>query len=102
MDGACSYDVFVHICAEDTDRYLSELSRVLRPGATAVIHHAGTYPTEAAAASGYRSEVDASRFAEMATVRSLLVESQDTDLAHKPGDVITVLRQPPENGRSSG
>jgi ubiquinone/menaquinone biosynthesis C-methylase UbiE len=39
VDAAFSYDVFVHLQHWDIYNYLTELSRVLRPGGKAVIHH---------------------------------------------------------------
>lgn len=40
VDLVWSFDSFVHIAAPDIERYLVEIQRVLRPGGTAVIHHA--------------------------------------------------------------
>jgi SAM-dependent methyltransferase len=39
IDGAFSYDVFVHLQHWDIYNYLTELNRVLKPGGKAVIHH---------------------------------------------------------------
>jgi len=41
IDFVWSYDSFVHIEREAIQSYFHELSRVLRPGGVAVIHHAG-------------------------------------------------------------
>ena len=41
VDFVWSYDCFVHIGPEDTAGYLRDIRRVLKPGAEAVIHHAG-------------------------------------------------------------
>jgi len=41
VDFAWSYDSFVHMERDTIGAYLRELARVLRPGGTAVIHHAG-------------------------------------------------------------
>lgn len=41
VDFVWSYDCFVHIGPEDTAGYLADIRRVLKPGAQAVIHHAG-------------------------------------------------------------
>jgi ubiquinone/menaquinone biosynthesis C-methylase UbiE len=35
------FDVFVHISPDDQQGYMAEFARVMRPGAKAVIHHAG-------------------------------------------------------------
>lgn len=43
IDAAFSYDVFVHLSPWTTYAYLEELSRVLRPGGKAIIHHAHTF-----------------------------------------------------------
>jgi len=39
IDGVWSFDVFVHINRADVARYVEEFSRVMRKGATGVIHH---------------------------------------------------------------
>lgn len=41
VDFIWSFDVFVHILPEDQRSYMREFARVMRPGAKAVIHHAG-------------------------------------------------------------
>src|SRR4051794_15921221 len=43
VDVVWSYDVFVHVNPEDTERYLEEIGRVLRVGGLAIVHHSGTY-----------------------------------------------------------
>ena len=40
LDLVFSYDVFVHIALEDTVAYVNEIARVLKPGGTAILHHA--------------------------------------------------------------
>lgn len=41
VDLVWSFDSFVHIAPADIRGYLQEMSRVLKPGGTVVIHHAG-------------------------------------------------------------
>lgn len=43
IDLVWSFDSFVHIAATDIEQYLVEIHRVLRPGGTAVIHHANRW-----------------------------------------------------------
>jgi SAM-dependent methyltransferase len=45
VDLVWSFDGFVHIAAADIEQYLVEIHRVLRPGGTAVIHHANRWHT---------------------------------------------------------
>ena len=40
VDLVFSYDVFVHIALEDTVAYIGEITRVLRDGGVAIVHHA--------------------------------------------------------------
>ena len=40
VDIVFSYDVFVHIALEETVSYVSEMTRVLRDGGIAIVHHA--------------------------------------------------------------
>src|SRR5690606_14773170 len=57
IDGVWSYDVFVHVNPADTSRYLRALSRIMKPSATAVIHHCGEYASEKIAREGFRAHV---------------------------------------------
>lgn len=41
VDAVWSFDVFVHLSANDVAGYLGEIARVLRPGGVATVHHAG-------------------------------------------------------------
>jgi ubiquinone/menaquinone biosynthesis C-methylase UbiE len=59
IDAIWSFDVFVHINPNDTDRYLSEFKRVLVPGGIAVIHH----PKDGGLHGGCRSRMTARLFA---------------------------------------
>ena len=40
VDRVWSFDVFVHTLAEDIEPYVAEITRVLKPGGRAIIHHA--------------------------------------------------------------
>ena len=94
IDAVWSYDAFVHIHATDTDRYLAEIARVLRPGGIAVVHHAGTYVADAAARRALRSYMNAAFFAALGARRGLELVEQDDRHPHMPGDVISILRRP--------
>ena len=93
IDSVWSYDAFVHINPTDTDHYLGELARVLRPGGTGVIHHSGTYADADAARRALRSHVTAEFFAELVRRRGLELVEQDTQTPHMPGDVISIFRK---------
>lgn len=58
IDFIWSFDVFVHISPADTESYLKEFRRVLRPGGCAVIHH----PKRGRSEGGFRSGVTAELF----------------------------------------
>lgn len=93
LDAVWSYDVFVHINPTDIERYLAELSRILKRGGVAVVHHAGEYASEKAATEGFRSHMDATFFAHLAAKYGLSIVEQDHTLPHMPGDVISVIRK---------
>jgi ubiquinone/menaquinone biosynthesis C-methylase UbiE len=97
VDGIWSFDVFVHVAPSDIASYLSEIGRVLRPGAVALIHHSGRPRPDRSGREGWRSPMSARLFAGLARRRDLTVERQfqrwgrGFDVAHY-GDLITVLR----------
>ena len=76
VDGVWSFDVFVHIAPPDVDAYVAEISRVLRPGGRAVIHHAKAGRAQGAADVGQRSNMTAAQFAEMVAKRGLTLIDQ--------------------------
>jgi SAM-dependent methyltransferase len=93
LDAVWSYDVFVHINPTDIERYLAELSRILKLGGVAVIHHAGEYASQRTATEGFRSHMNAAFFAHLVGKHGLNVVEQDQTLPHIPGDVISVVRR---------
>lgn len=61
VDGVWSFDVFVHLDAATTESYISEIRRVLRPGAKALIHSGkggGTF-------GGWRSRMTSAQMREI-------------------------------------
>jgi SAM-dependent methyltransferase len=101
VDAVWSFDVFVHVGPVDQAGYLSEIARVLRPGAVAAIHHAdGRNRGMAPSRHGWRAPMTAELFATLARERGLAVErvvrtwggGRHSLAAY--GDVITVLRRP--------
>ena len=94
IDFVWSYDVFVHVNPLDTDTYLGELARVLRPGGRAVLHHADRYTSRAERRAGFRSNLSRAFVSELCRRRGLRVLEQDLEHAHKSGDCITVLERP--------
>jgi SAM-dependent methyltransferase len=98
VDVVWSFDVFVHVAPVDQAGYLAEIARVLRPGGTALIHHAdgrnrGRIPSR----GGWRSPMSAHLFAALARERGLTVAGHVRAWAggrhgfEAYGDVITVL-----------
>ncbi len=94
IDLIWSYDVFVHVNPVDTDAYLADFAKVLRPGGRAVIHHPGRYPSHAERRAGFRSNLSAPFFASLCHKHGLRAIEQDRSRAHKRGDCITVLERP--------
>jgi SAM-dependent methyltransferase len=98
IDAIWSYDAFVHINATEVASYVGEFSRVLRPGAAAVIHHGGV----GGAAGGWRSNLTAAALQEMIALRGLVLEKSfdnwvdDSNTVHSLtyGDRIAVIRKP--------
>jgi SAM-dependent methyltransferase len=102
VDLVWSFDVFVHLDAATIAAYLREAARVLRPGGTAVLHHAGrrhaTLPLgglrhlgtpgriayrwlsmgAAETVDGWRSNVSARLFAGLAAAAGLEVVRQES------------------------
>ncbi|HEX3874231.1 MAG TPA: class I SAM-dependent methyltransferase [Solirubrobacteraceae bacterium] len=101
VDGIWSFDVFVHIAPVDQAGYLDEISRVLRPGGVAVIHHAdGRNRGHRPSRHGWRAPMSRGLFAALAADRGLAVERQfdswgpsgEFDLSAY-ADAFTVLRK---------
>jgi SAM-dependent methyltransferase len=76
IDGVWSYDVFVHIALPDIEAYLAEISRVLKPGGRAVIHHARAGRQGDAVDAGQRSAMTATLFADIARRNGLSLVTQ--------------------------
>lgn len=88
-----SMEAFVHMAPVDVAAYLREIARVLKPGAFALIHHAGRWQR-----SGWRAPMTSKLFRALATERNLEVEAQfdrwgNGFNVHASHDVITVLRR---------
>jgi len=88
VDVVWSFEAFVHMQPLDVAAYVGELARVLRPGGTAVIHHAGRRDR-----SGWRAPMSAALFARLAANRGLAVQSQRTWGTYH--DVISVVTREP-------
>jgi len=96
FDYVWSFDVFVHIQPEDIEKYLAEFERVLKPGGTAVIHHAG----QGSGFGGWRSEMTAPMFISLLEKNRLELVIQFDQWGDDPGfnvkhfrDMITVFRK---------
>jgi len=76
VDGVWSFDVFVHIAPPDVDAYVGEISRVLKPGGRAVIHHARAGREDGAADIGQRSNMTGEQFADMVAKHDLKLIAQ--------------------------
>lgn len=125
IDLVWSYDVFVHIARADIRKYLRDVARVLVPGGKAVIHHANRRHTtlwlgflrqlgsagtrlyrlismgSSEWADGWRSEVSARLFSQMAQDAGLTVVKQINSWGEKGkygiprfNDRVTILSKP--------
>lgn len=95
-----SFDAFVHIAPVDQSGYMRDLARVMRPGARAVIHHAG----RAGVDGGWRSSMTAEHFRGLLEEHGLrLLEQFDrwgpSDEFAVPieGDTISIFEKPSSN-----
>jgi ubiquinone/menaquinone biosynthesis C-methylase UbiE len=94
IDYVWSYDVFVHINPTDTEKYLIDLQRILKPEGIAVIHHPGSYVDESEARQSFRSYVNEMLFAHLVTKYGMAMAEQNGELPHMPGDFISIVRKP--------
>lgn len=72
FDGIWSWDVFVHIAAEDIKSYISQCATLLNSGGVAVIHHS----KHGVSRTGWRSDMTADKMIEFATDAGLVVVKQ--------------------------
>ncbi len=92
IDGIWSYDVFVHINPADARSYIREFSRILRPGAHAVVHHPGQAgPSQRDRA--WRSDLTDQMVRTFLQESGLRVVATTRDYVN-PGDVLTVMQKP--------
>ncbi|MDV6013562.1 class I SAM-dependent methyltransferase [Haloechinothrix sp. LS1_15] len=96
VDFVWAYDVFLHIAPVDQRAYLAELARVMRPGATGLVHH----PADGGSAEGWRSAMTAQLFLEYLHAAGLQPVRQFTRWGAggqyalpNQGDVITEFRK---------
>ena len=94
VDYIWSYDVFVHINPTDIEKYVKEFSRILVDGGCAIIHHVGDYSDLEGMKKGWRTFMNAEIFAKIVRNYGMEIIEQNYELAHKPGDVITVFIKP--------
>ena len=92
IDAVWSYDVFVHINPADAQSYVSEIGRILRDEAYAVIHHPGQ-DSAAERVQKHRSSLTDSMVRRFAEASGLEIVLQTRELVNE-GDVLTVLRKP--------
>jgi SAM-dependent methyltransferase len=93
IDRVWSYDVFVHVNPSDTELYVKNISRILRPGGIAVLHHGSWNEYEGGAVAGFRSRTTASAVQTFVRNAGLILVEQNRELVHKKGDVITVFQK---------
>jgi len=94
VDYIWSYDVFVHINPTDTERYIIDFKRILKPGGFAIIHHSDTYLSEVDAKNSFRSYMDGKFFTHLVEKHGMRLVEQNTSVPHKPGDLISVFMRP--------
>jgi len=91
IDQIWSYDVFVHINPSDIRKYVKEFQRVLKPGGIAIIHHSGMISDYIDKKEGWRSFMGKNQFSEILEGNNLKIISQDENLVHLKGDIITIF-----------
>jgi ubiquinone/menaquinone biosynthesis C-methylase UbiE len=91
IDAIWSYDVFVHVNPVDAARYVADCSRVLRPGAHAVLHHPGSGSTTDRARQ-HRSDLTDGMIRTFAQTYGFNVVFQSRELVND-GDVLTVMQK---------
>jgi len=100
IDFVWSFDVFVHINAWDTEKYLGEFARILRKEGLAVIHHPKGGQITESEDNGWRSNTTSELFCGMIEKHGLTLVSQfdswgdhnQFDVKHF-NDIITVFRK---------
>jgi SAM-dependent methyltransferase len=97
VDFIWSFDVFVHIAPDDQRGYLRDFARIMRPGAKAVIHHAGIGGVN----GNMRSAMTRELFCELVAEHGLRVVDQferwgPDERFELPvaGDVVTIFERP--------
>jgi ubiquinone/menaquinone biosynthesis C-methylase UbiE len=93
IDYIWSYDVFVHINPTDIRTYLHDIRRILKPHGYGIIHHSGLYDAKTRE-KGFRSFMTRELFASYVEQNGMILVEQSSNLAHIPGDIITVLYKP--------
>jgi ubiquinone/menaquinone biosynthesis C-methylase UbiE len=71
IDAIWSFDVFVHIDNRDTEAYVREFRRVMRPGAIGLVHH-----SKEQVEGGWRSNLTAEKFKELLGAQGFTVVDQ--------------------------
>lgn len=95
IDRLWSFDVFVHIAADDIGKYVSQFPRILAPGGLAIIHHSA----KGTRAKGWRSDMTAEMMREFCARFGLeLVQQLDSCAGHafELFDVVSMIRRTPE------
>jgi SAM-dependent methyltransferase len=100
VDFIWSFDVFVHINAWDTERYIVEFSRILKKGGRGIVHHPKEGRLYGREDDGFRSNTSADMFSRMLEKNGLtLIEQFDSwgdqgqfDVKHFH-DIITVFEK---------
>ncbi|OQA24040.1 MAG: putative methyltransferase [Verrucomicrobia bacterium ADurb.Bin345] len=97
VDSIWSFDVFVHIGPPETEKYIAEFARILKPGGRGLVHH----PREGGGPDGFRSSMTARLFAEMTERHGMKVVGQITRWGgnnefnlERFRDVVTVFEKP--------
>jgi ubiquinone/menaquinone biosynthesis C-methylase UbiE len=92
IDGAWSYDVFVHITPLDVKNYFREFRRILKPGAHAVIHHPGAPLSGGRERVGWRSDLTNKMVLTFAEENGLLLVAQTNELVNQ-GEYLSVFKK---------
>jgi ubiquinone/menaquinone biosynthesis C-methylase UbiE len=98
IDSVWSFDVFVHINAEEIEGYAEEFKRVMKKGSCGVIHHGHNGGLQ----GGWRSNLTSERFMEILKANGFRIleqiaewrDGRDYFKISSYGDAITIFQKP--------
>ena len=81
----------MHINPSDIKKYIEEFQRILKPEGIAIIHHSGMFADYIDKKEGWRSFMGKKQFANILEENNLKIITQNEDLVHLKGDIISIF-----------